>query len=58
MMKRKGSSVHEVSLGHGGLKTKLELQDGSQLYSYLLATFSSLNSFGGPLPILNLLAFT
>ncbi len=57
-VKKEGSSVHEVYRGHGGLKTKLELQDVAQLYSSLLATFSSLNSFGGPLPILNLLAFT
>lgn len=57
-VKKEGSSLHEAHLSQGGLKTKLELQDVAQLYSYLLAIFSCLNSVGGPLPILNLLAFT
>eukprot|EP01018_Ginkgo_biloba_P039591 Gb_22218 [translate_table: standard] len=59
-VKKDGSSEQEpqVSVNLGGLRRKLELKDVAQLYSYLLATFSSLNSFGGALPILNLLAFT
>ena len=57
-VKKECSSLHEAHLSQGGLKTKLELQDVAQLYSYLLAVFSCFNSIGGLFPILNLLNFT
>ena len=57
-VKKECSSLHEAHLSQGGLTTKLELQDVAQLYSYLLAVFSCLNSIGGLFPILNLLDFT
>ncbi|KAH9298313.1 hypothetical protein KI387_029995, partial [Taxus chinensis] len=61
-MKKDSFLVHEAQysaiLSQEAAKRKLELQDVAQLYSYLLAMFSSFNSFGGALPILNLLAFT
>ncbi|XP_057818767.2 E3 ubiquitin-protein ligase UPL7 isoform X1 [Cryptomeria japonica] len=49
---------HNDMWSQEGMKRKLELQDVAQLYSYLIAMFSAFNSSAGPLPILNLLAFT
>ncbi|XP_011621572.1 E3 ubiquitin-protein ligase UPL7 isoform X1 [Amborella trichopoda] len=40
------------------LEQKLEVLDIVFFYSSMLNIFSSLNKFGGPLPILNILAFT